>query len=146
MNLKQINHWEYEGKPLLEKPNNAKAFIYRILHIPSGKFYIGYKLFQNKITTKLSKKALLSRVDKRASKKKVVHKEKWIEYCGSCTDVEYKRLWKESPQDFKRVILQVVYPGDWSEKYYEKKWMILLDWESPKCFNKHFDGKVFKPK
>ncbi len=142
----ELVDWTLNGEPLLEKPKNAKAIIYKITHIPSGRYYIGYKLFVNRVTTKLGKKALSLRTDKRTSTKKTVLKEKWMEYCGSCTDPEYKNLWKTEPENFKREILQIVNRGELSEKYYEAKWLILHDWESELCFNGNFLGKYFKRK
>lgn len=144
MDKRELVEWQYRGEPLLEAPAGAKSFIYKITYIPTGRYYIGYKLFANKVTTKLGKKALASRVDKRSSKKKVVLKEKWREYTGSCANAEYKELWVKNPGLFKREVLQVVYKTDWSEKYYELKHMILNNWESEQCYNSNFGGKYFK--
>lgn len=138
--------WVYNSKKIISIPENAIAFVYIIKHI-SGKYYIGYKQFYSKTTKKLSKKAISEMTDKRKSKKVVTVKESnWKEYTGSCTDVEYKNLWIKEPNLFERTILQLVYTSDFSVKYYEKKHMILLNWESDMCWNSNFEGKFFKRK
>jgi hypothetical protein len=150
MDQKQLVDWQFEGKPLLESPLNAKAFIYKITFMGAysqwrGHYYIGYKLFNSTRTRKLGKKKIAALTDKRKSKKeKVITESTWKSYTGSCRNPDYKELWEKYPNLFKREILQIVYHGDWSEKYYEKKHMILEDWESPMCFNGNFEGKIFK--
>lgn len=142
-----MNPWLYNNVPLLEVPLDAKAFIYKITYLPTGQYYIGYKLFNSKSTKKLGKRAIAAMTDKRKSKKVTVVKEStWKEYVGSCKDAEYKDLWKKHPEGFKREILYVVGKNDWSEKYYEKKYMILHNWEHKLCFNGNFEGKIFKSK
>lgn len=140
-----MKDWLFEGNPLVDAPENAKAFIYKITFVKTGQYYIGYKLFNSKSTKKLGKRAIAALTDKRKSKKVTTIKEStWKTYKGTCTNAEYKALWDKYPDMFKREILQIVYVGDWSEKYYEKKHMILQNWESKNCWNGNFEGKIFK--
>ena len=144
-----MKNWIYKGHNFLDS-KDYRGFIYKITfnlpnHKYNGFYYIGYKLFNSNRTIKKSKKELKQMVDKRGSKvKKVTKESNWKSYIGSCVNKEYKELWNEFPNNFSREILYLVNKEDWSEKYYELKFMILYDWESKSCWNGNFNGKYFK--
>lgn len=68
------SHWTYRGTPFTEIPAGAFGFIYRIINLTTGRFYIGRKQFIS-----VTRKKVAGRKNR-----KVVRKEtKWREYTGS---------------------------------------------------------------
>ena len=64
--------WTYEDKPLTEIPDGYEAFVYCITCIPTGRKYIGKKLFKFTRTTKKKGKRVKKQVD-----------SDWQDYYGS---------------------------------------------------------------
>lgn len=94
-----MNPWIYQGKeyqlPEGADPKNIQGFVYKITHIPSGKSYIGKKVFWSAKSKQVKGK-----------KKKFKVESNWKEYYGSSeyllADIECLGI-----ENFGREILHV---------------------------------------
>jgi len=69
-----LSHWLYNGKPLLEAPEEFFGFVYLISNISSGKKYIGRKYFGTTRRIKVKGK----------KRRKIIRKDSnWKSYTGS---------------------------------------------------------------
>lgn len=127
-------------------PDNTHGFVYRIIHNPTGKIYIGRKILQNTTKVKLGKKELKELqgvVGRRPSYKMVIKESNWKKYWGS--NKFLKELYKTEPKEnFEREILICV-PTKKLLTYYELKYQILYEvLEKPdEFFNDNILGKFF---
>ena len=89
-------NWTYQGKDILELPEDVVGFVYQITNTTNGKMYIGKKLAK----FKRSRSPLKGRRNKRRYK---VNSD-WEDYYGSSDNltIDIKRLGKNN---FKREIL-----------------------------------------
>ena len=86
-------NWIYENKEI-EKisdfPDNTYGFVYRILHKPTGKAYIGKKVLQFTRKVKLTKKELAEFqgvVGRRPAYRLAVKESDWQTYYGSSVEL-----------------------------------------------------------
>ena len=125
-------------------PNDTHGFVYRIIHKPTGKIYIGRKILQNTTKVKLGKKELKELagvVGRRPSYKMAVKESNWKTYWGS--NKFLKDLYKIEPKEnFEREIL-ICAPTKKLLTYYELKYQILYEvLEKPdEFFNDNILGK-----
>ena len=96
MSLNTTMHWTYQGKDILELPEDYVGFVYLITNTTNGRKYIGKKLAK----FKRSKAPLKGRRNRRRYKVE----SDWQEYYGSSDDLtmDIKRLGAEN---FTREIL-----------------------------------------
>ena len=92
---------------LSDFPDNTHGFVYRIIHKPTGKMYIGRKILQNTTKVKLGKKELKELqgvVGRRPSYKMAIKESNWKTYWGS--NKYLKELYETEPKEnFEREIL-----------------------------------------
>jgi len=142
--------WTYKNEPmeaLSSFPQGTFGFIYRVVHIPTGKAYIGKKVLMYQKKVKLTKKELLeySHVAGRKPAYKLAMTESdWQNYYGS--NKEIVAMLKEGKKDeFKREILCLA-----SNKklltYYECKYLFIYQvLEKPdEFFNDNILGKFYR--
>jgi hypothetical protein len=140
--------WIYKNeviKDLSDFPLNTYGFIYKIVHIPTQKLYIGKKNLYHNVKKKLTKKELAEQTGPgRKQLSKTVQKESdWKTYWGS--NKQLLELIKNEPKDnFYKVILQCVFDKKLLT-YYECKCLFKLGvLESPeKYFNDNIQGRFF---
>ena len=96
MSLNTNMHWTYQGKDIVELPEDCVGFVYLITNTTNNRMYIGKKLAK----FKRSKAPLKGRRNRRRYKVE----SDWQEYYGSSDDLtmDIKRLGAEN---FKREIL-----------------------------------------
>jgi len=96
LSLNTNMHWTYQGKDILELPEDCVGFVYEITNTTNGRKYIGKKLAK----FKRSKAPLKGRRNRRRYKVE----SDWQEYYGSSDDLtmDIKRIGAEN---FKREIL-----------------------------------------
>jgi hypothetical protein len=111
--------WLYKTNLVTEisdMPVDTYGFIYEVLHVSTGKKYIGKKVLYFERNKKLGKKELeelrLERKEKGIGgrtplKKKVITESDWKTYYGSHLDIK-KILNEDGPDSFKRTILEYV--------------------------------------
>ena len=142
-------NWTYQNEEITgisDFPNETFGFIYRVIHIPSGKAYIGKKVLQHTRKVKLTKKELAEYegvVGRRPSYRLAVKESDWKTYWGS--NKYLKELMKEEPLDnFERQIIACA-PTKKLLTYYEVKYqMIYQVLEKPdEFFNDNILGKFF---
>ena len=142
-------NWTYQNEEITgisDFPNETFGFIYRVVHIPSGKAYIGKKVLQHTRKVKLTKKELAEYegvVGRRPSYRLAVKESDWQTYWGS--NKYLKELMKEEPLDnFERQIIACA-PTKKLLTYYEVKYqMIYQVLEKPdEFFNDNILGKFF---
>lgn len=142
-------NWTYQNQEITgisDFPDETFGFIYRVVHIPSGKAYIGKKVLQHTRKVKLTKKELAEYegvVGRRPSYRLAVKESDWKTYWGS--NKYLKELMKEEPLDnFERQIIACA-PTKKLLTYYEVKYqMIYQVLEKPdEFFNDNILGKFF---
>ena len=118
--------WTYNGETIDEVtkfPPNTYGFVYKVLHKPSNKTYIGKKILIFTRKVKLGKKeiaALGAVVGRKPSYKLAVKESDWATYYGS--QKEIKELLKESKtSDWERTIIKCV-PSKKLLTYFEVKY------------------------
>ena len=127
-------------------PDNTHGFVYRIVHKPTGKMYIGRKILLNTSKVKLGKKELKELegiVGRRPSYKMAVKESNWKTYWGS--NKFLKELYINEPKEnFKREII-ICAPTKKLLTYYELKYQVLYEvLEKPEeFFNDNILGKFF---
>jgi len=102
--------WYYKGEEMSSTedfPPNTFGFVYRVIHEPSGKIYLGKKVLQFNRRAKLTKKDLALFEGGKGRKptfKRVIKESDWKTYYGSHKEI--LALIKEGKQgDFRREIL-----------------------------------------
>ena len=142
-------NWTYQQKEMLnisDFPDETYGFVYRIIHIPSKKSYIGKKILQNTSKVKLGKKELAEYagvVGRRPSYKLAVKESNWKSYWGS--NKYLKELYEaESKDNFERQILKCASTKKLLTYYEVKFQMVYQVLEKPdEFFNDNILGKVF---
>lgn len=92
-----VSPWTKDGIYFGEIPAKALGFIYLIRHKPSGKGYIGRKLFWFKKTKQVKGK-----------KKKILAESDWRSYWSSCEEIQ-KLVEQEGEANFTREVLHIAY-------------------------------------
>jgi hypothetical protein len=147
--------WRYKDQLITgisDMPEGTYGFIYRVIHVPTKKKYIGKKVLYFERNVKLGKKETEAlREERKAAgiggrvpaKKKVVKESDWKTYYGSQTEI--KALVKESnPADWTREILEFV-PTKKLLTYYEIKHIFINDaLEDTDFLNDNILGKFYK--
>lgn len=142
-------NWTYQNEEITgisDFPNETFGFIYRVVHIPSGKAYIGKKVLQHTRKVKLTKKELAEYegvVGRRPAYKLAVKESNWKSYWGS--NKYLKELYETEPKEnFERHII-ICAPTKKLLTYYEVKYqMIYQVLEKPdEFFNDNILGKFF---
>ena len=89
-------NWQYQGKDILQLPDDCVGFVYQITNTTNGKMYIGKKLAR----FRRSRRPLKGRVNKR----RYTVSSDWQYYYGSsdALNVDIEKLGKDK---FKREIL-----------------------------------------
>jgi len=133
-------------------PENAVGFVYKIIHIPSGKFYIGKKSLESIRTVKIGKRELIkineerkaAGIGGRASLKKKVRKTSDWETYYSSNEWINEQVKEGKQEEFKREIIQFCNSKK-SLSYYEVYWMFKYDILSDEnCLNGNISGKYFR--
>jgi serine/threonine protein kinase len=142
--------WTYNNKhmeTLSSFPEGTFGFIYRVVHQPTGKAYIGKKVLFHQKKVKLTKKELLEYTHvagRKPAYKLAMNESDWKTYYGS--NKEIMVMLKEGKHDeFKREILCLAT----SKKlltYYETKHLFVYSvLEKPdEFFNDNILGKFFR--
>ena len=128
-------NWTYNNEIITANtiPVVAVGFIYKIEHIPSGKFYIGKKLLKSVRNKKLGVKELAlikaeHRPGRLPSKKQVITDSDWESYYSSNEWIQNEA--KLNSADFKRIIIQFCYSKkslSYYEVYHQFKFDVLTD-------------------
>jgi hypothetical protein len=133
-------------------PENAVGFVYKIIHIPSDKFYIGKKSLESIRTVKIGKRELIKIKEERKAagiggraslKKKVRKASDWETYYSSNEWIN-EQVKEGKQEEFKREIIQFCNSKK-SLSYYEVYWMFKYDILSDEnCLNGNISGKYFR--
>jgi len=142
--------WYYKGEEITsieDLPPQTFGFVYRVIHKPSGKIYIGKKVLQFTRKAKLTKKDLAiyeGEKGRRPTYKQVISESDWKTYYGSHKEI--MALIKEGKQsDFRREILTCV-PNKKLLTYEETKALFIYEvLQKPnEYFNDNILGKFFR--
>ena len=129
--------WKFNGNIVTEEstPDGAVGFVYKIVHTPTGKFYIGKKSLTSTRRLKPLKGKVRKRVVKKASDwEKYYSSNEWIK-----SEVKEGR-----GGDFEREIIQFCFSKK-SLTYWEVWWQFKLDVLSdPQSINENLMGKFFR--
>ena len=129
--------WKFKGNIVTEEntPDGAVGCVYKIIHTPTGKFYIGKKSLTSTRRLKPLKGKVRKRVVKKASDwEKYYSSNEWIK-----SEVKEGR-----GGDFEREIIQFCFSKK-SLTYWEVWWQFKLDVLSdPQSINENLMGKFFR--
>ncbi len=129
--------WNFNGIKVTEEntPEGAIGFVYKIIHIPTGKFYIGKKSLSQTRRLKPLKGKVRKRVVKKASDwEKYYSSNEWIK-----SEVKEGR-----GGDFEREIIQFCFSKK-SLTYWEVWWQFKLDvLADSQSINENLMGKFFR--
>ena len=142
-------NWLYKGEEMTSIEDFSPStfgFVYRVIHIPSGKTYIGKKVLKFTRKAKLTKKDLAlyeGTKGRKPSYKQVVKESDWKTYWGS-NKVLLNLLENEPIENFKREILTLA-PTKKLLTYEETKALFVYSvLENPhEYFNDNILGKFF---
>ena len=138
-----------QGKPIeniSDFPDNTFGFVYRIVHLPTGKSYIGKKVLYHQRKVKLTQKDLKlyeGVVGRKPSYKLAIKESNWQDYWGS--NKLLKEVMELEPiENFERSIIKTA-ANKKLLTYYEVKYqMIYQVLEKPdEFFNDNILGKFF---
>lgn len=145
--------WYLGDKEVIEDliPEESVGFVYKIVHIPSGKFYIGKKSLESVRNVKIGKRELQKIKEERKAagiggraplKKKVRKVSDWETYYSS-NDWIKEQVKEGKQEEFKREIIQFCNSKK-SLSYYEVYWMFKYDVLSDEnSLNSNILGKFF---
>ena len=151
-----VPQWTYNGQIITEiddMPEGTYGFIYKVVHIPSQKKYIGKKVLYFERNKRLGKRALEALREERAKKgikgrvplkQKVITESDWKDYYGS--HLEIKRLLeKDGPMTFQKQILSYV-KSKKELTYYECKELFINEVleRDNQYINDNILGKFFR--
>lgn len=123
--------------------NGDKCFgiVYLIENLDNGRKYIGKKQIMSNRRTKLGKKALAERTDKRTSQYRKTSKESnWLTYTGSNKELN---LDIKNGHRIKKHILTFAY-NKMELSYYETKYQFIFNvLETPEYYNGNILGKFY---
>jgi len=128
-------------------PPSTFGFVYRVIHEPTGKIYIGKKVLQFNRKAKLTKRDLAlyeGQSGRKPSFKRVIKESDWETYYGSHKEI--LALIKDGKEDdFKREILTCVTTKKLLT-YEETKALFLYEVliKPDKYFNDNILGKFFR--
>jgi len=143
-------NWYYKGEAMTsveDFPPLTFGFVYRVIHEPTGKIYIGKKVLQFNRKAKLTKRDLAlyeGQSGRKPSYKRVVKESDWKTYYGSHKEI--LALIKDGKEDdFKREILTCVTTKKLLT-YEETKALFLYEVliKPDKYFNDNILGKFFR--
>ena len=129
--------WKFKGNIVTEEntPEGAIGFVYKIVHIPTGKFYIGKKSLTQTRRLKPLKGKVRKRVVRKASD--------WEKYYSSNEWIK-EQVKAGNAGDFEREIIQFCFSKK-SLTYWEVWWQFKLDVLSdPQSINENLMGKFFR--
>jgi hypothetical protein len=115
-------------------PEESVGFVYKIIHIPSGKYYIGKKSLESVRTVKIGVRELKKLKEERKAagiggraplKKKVRKASDWEKYYSSNEWIN-EQVKEGKADEFKREIIQFCNSKK-SLSYYEVYWMFRYD-------------------
>ena len=138
-----------DGKPIStisDFPDNTFGFVYRIVHKPTGKSYIGKKVLYFNRKVKLTKKDLAlyeGVVGRKPSYKLVIKESNWLDYWGS--NKLLKEVMELEPiENFERHIVKTA-PSKKLLTYYETQMQFVHQvLEKPdEYFNDNVLGKFY---
>lgn len=128
--------WYLGDKEVTEDliPEESVGFVYKITHIPSGKFYIGKKSLESVRNVKIGVRELKKLKEERKAagiggraplKKKVRKASDWEKYYSSNEWIN-EQVKEGKQEEFKREIIQFCNSKK-SLSYYEVYWMFKYD-------------------
>ena len=131
--------WIHNGKKvetIEDMLEGAFGFIYEVLHIPSGKKYIGKKQLLSNRT--------LPPLKGQKRKRKITKESDWINYYGSQAEIKQLVKESESPEEFHRVIIQYCMTKK-QLTYYELKHQFVRGvLEDSDYLNSNISGTFYK--
>jgi hypothetical protein len=132
-----MQNWLYENKEVTEEsiPEGSEGFVYKITHIPTGKYYIGKKSLWAKRT--------LPPLKGKKRKRRVIKESDWKKYHSS-NDWIKTQVKEGNEDDFRREIIQFC-PSKKSLTYYELRWQMYYDvLADDSCLNENLLGKFYR--
>jgi hypothetical protein len=133
-------------------PENVHGFIYRIVHIPTGRFYIGKKSLTSYRTKKIGKRELVKIKEERKangifgrlpSKRVVKSDSDWMDYFSS-NDWIRSEVKAGKSEEFSREILQFCHSKK-NLSYWETWWQFHYDvLNNENSLNDNVGGRYYR--
>ena len=147
-------NWLYNGVEISESdiPDNSIGFVYKIIHIPTNKFYIGKKSLSSKRNVKIGKRELQRMKEERKDlgisgrlpiKKTVIKSSDWIDYYSS-QDWIKEEVKNGNQFQFSREIIQFC-TSKKALSYWEVYWQFKYDvLSNEQSLNSNIAGKFYR--
>lgn len=147
--------WKYKDNiihDIKDFPESTYGFIYKVIHLPTNKSYIGKKVLYFERTKKLGKREVEELKEQRKlqglrgktpAKKKVITESDWKTYYGSQKEIK-ELVAKSNPEDWNKQILKFV-PSKKLLTYYETKYLFVNEVieNSDIYYNNNILGKFY---
>lgn len=139
--------WKYEkGKidRIEQFPEQAVGFVYRIVHIPTGKQYIGKKILESTRRVPMLKRELAEwdKPGRKPKKKTVVKESDWKDYYSSNKWIK-EQIKAGKKNEFTREIIKMC-TSKKQLSYYEAKYQFSENvLESDRYLNDNILGKFY---
>ena len=136
--------WTYKGKPVHDvksMPKDTVGFIYKVINLKTGKFYIGKKSVAHKRKTRISKREK-TKTGTRKTFKIVIKESDWKSYTGSCKELN-EDIKKQGEKAFVKFIVEYCF----SKKYLnfaELSYQIKEDVLKVESYNGNILGKFYR--
>jgi hypothetical protein len=146
--------WFFEDKEVIDIdiPSDGYGFIYKIVHIPTGRFYIGKKSLTSTRTKKLGKREIQQiKEDRKAngisgrtpSKKVVKNESDWRDYYSSNSWIK-DEVKAGKGEEFRREILRFCHSKK-NLSYWETWWQFHYDvLRNEASINDNISGRWFR--
>ena len=142
-------NWTHNGEEITEFsqfPKNTFGFVYRIIHLPTDKSYIGKKVLIHNRKVKVTKKDLKMYEGVKGRKpthKRVSKESDWKTYYGSNKYLK-EDIEKYGKEEFERNIIKLA-PSKKLLTYYETQYQFMYQvLEKPELYyNDNILGKFF---
>jgi len=136
--------WTYNGKAIHEvnqMPDGTIGFVYKIMNLQTGKFYIGRKVIVSKRKTRISKKEK-EKTNTRKTFKIVVKESNWKTYTGSCKELN-EDIQEFGEKAFHKSILEYCCSKKYMN-YTEISYQIKADVLKIDSYNGNILGKYYR--
>ena len=136
--------WTYNGKAIHEvnqMPDGTIGFVYKIMNLQTGKFYIGRKVIVSKRKTRISKREK-EKTNTRKIFKIVVKESNWKTYTGSCKELN-EDIQEFGEKAFHKFILEYCCSKKYMN-YTEISYQIKADVLKIDSYNGNILGKYYR--
>lgn len=136
--------WRYNNRSIEsidDMPEGTIGFVYKIMDIKTGRFYIGKKVTHHTRKVRIGKREK-ERTKTRKTFKRVTKESNWLTYTGSCKELN-EDIKKLGDQRFIKIIIEFCCSKKYMN-YAEVKHQIQMDVLTADSYNGNILGKYYR--